>query len=67
MSSGREDILGQKLRRSDFLKLGAVTAGSGVLAACGGGDDGGGNTTAAQPAEERPSIDQEPGNLEVFE
>jgi spermidine/putrescine transport system substrate-binding protein len=66
MSSGREDILGQKLRRSDFLKLGALTAGSGMLAAC-GGDDGDGGNGAAPEATQRPGIGQEPGNLEVFE
>ncbi len=68
MSSGRDDILSRRLRRSDFLKLGAVTAGSGVLAACGGGDDNGGVDTAAAPeAGKRPAIEEEPGTLEVFE
>jgi spermidine/putrescine transport system substrate-binding protein len=58
----------RKLGRDDFLKLSALTVGSGVLAACGAEgssapEPGGGTTTQA----ERPPISSEPGNLEVFE
>ena len=67
MAEERDDILERKLRRSDFLKLGALTAGTGLLAACGGGDEGGGDTGAAPQGEKRPGIEEEPGNLEVFE
>ena len=69
----RDDpILERRLGRGDFLKLGALTAGTGILAACGADDapepSGAGATTgAAEPAEEHPPIEQEPGNLEVFE
>jgi len=58
----------RKLGRDDFLKLSALTVGSGVLAACGAEgssapEPGGGTTTQA----ERPPISSEPGDLEVFE
>jgi len=67
-----DPILERRLGRGDFLKLGALTAGTGILAACGADDapepSGAGATTgASEPAEERPPIEQEPGNLEVFE
>ena len=68
MSEERDDILNRKLRRDDFLKLGALTFGSTFIAACGGDDEGGGGETEAAPeAPQRPSIEEEPGNLEVFE
>jgi spermidine/putrescine-binding protein len=59
----------RKLGRDEFLKLGALTAGSGLLAACGAqGADEEPTAQPAQPAEqERPPIEQEPGDLEVFE
>lgn len=62
----------RRLGRGDFLKLGALTAGTGILAACGADDapepsGAGGTTGAGEPAEEHPPIEQEPGNLEVFE
>src|SRR5919109_418622 len=69
----RDDpILERRLGRSDFLKLGALAAGSGLLAACGAEDapdpsGAGGTNGAAEPAEEHPPIEQEPGDLEVFE
>jgi spermidine/putrescine transport system substrate-binding protein len=69
MGMERDDgrILERKLGRGDFLKLGAVTVGSGVLAACGaeGAPEPAGQAT--QPTQERPPLDQEPGDLEVFE
>jgi spermidine/putrescine transport system substrate-binding protein len=62
----------RRLGRGDFLKLGALTAGTGILAACGADDapepsGGGAATGATEPAEEHPPIEQEPGDLEVFE
>jgi spermidine/putrescine-binding protein len=78
MSSDQHDqhrdnpIVERRLGRGDFLKLGALTAGTGILAACGADDapepSGAGATTGAgEPAAEHPPIEQEPGNLEVFE
>jgi spermidine/putrescine transport system substrate-binding protein len=61
-------IFQQRLRRADALKLGGVAAASGLLAGCGvgsGGENGGGNAEPAQ--QNRPSIDQEPSTLDVFE
>jgi len=59
-----------KVTRKDFLKLGALTVGSGVLAAC-GAEGAPEPEPAAQgsteKAEERPPIESEPGDLEVFE
>jgi spermidine/putrescine transport system substrate-binding protein len=69
MSTEHEERNGRRLGRDDFLKLGAVTVGSGVLAACGAEDapepSAGGQT--GEDVEERPPIEQEPGDLEVFE
>jgi spermidine/putrescine-binding protein len=69
MGTEKDPILDRKLGRGDFLKLGALTAGSGVLAACGA--EGADEEPAAQPTQtakqERPPIEQEPGDLEVFE
>lgn len=67
-----DPIMERRLGRGDFLKLGALTAGTGILAACGADDapepSGAGATTGAdEPVEERPPIEQEPGDLEVFE
>jgi spermidine/putrescine transport system substrate-binding protein len=65
MSSDHDPILERRLGRGDFIKLGALAAGTGVLAACGAE---GAEQPAAQPEKkERPPIGQEPGNLEVFE
>src|SRR5262245_39094557 len=59
---------GRRLGRDDFLKLGAVTVGSGVLAACGaeGAPEPAAQDTSEQPAA-APPIEAEPGDLEVFE
>jgi spermidine/putrescine transport system substrate-binding protein len=70
MSSEREDggpTFDRRLGRGEFLKLGAVTVGSGVLAACGaqGAEEPAGQGTQKQA--EHPPIEQEPGRLEVFE
>jgi spermidine/putrescine-binding protein len=66
MSSDHDPILERRLGRGDFIKLGALAAGTGVLAACGA--EGAEEPAAQQPkAEQRPPIGQEPGNLEVFE
>ena len=69
MSTEHEERNGRRLGRDDFLRLGALTVGSGVLAACGAEDapepSAGGQTD--QEVEERPPIEQEPGDLEVFE
>jgi spermidine/putrescine transport system substrate-binding protein len=65
MSTESDSLLERKIDRGGFLKLGAVAAGSGVLAACGaeGAEEPGGS---AAP-QEHPPIEQEPGDLEVFE
>jgi spermidine/putrescine transport system substrate-binding protein len=67
MSTEREGS-GRRLGRDDFLKLGAVTVGSGVLAACGaeGAPEPAAQDTSEQPAA-APPIESEPGDLEVFE
>lgn len=69
-----DPILDRKFRRGDFLKLAAATGGSTLLAACGasteeGGGGGGGDTGDAggEAAPQRPSIEEENGNLRVFE
>src|SRR5512134_1061069 len=72
MGTEREERDERRLGRDDFLKLGAVTVGTGVLAACGAEDApepqaGGGTTQAETQTEERPPIEDEPGNLDVFE
>jgi spermidine/putrescine transport system substrate-binding protein len=65
MSTEKDSLLERKIDRGGFLKLGAVAAGTGVLAACGaeGAQEPGGD---AAP-QDHPPIDQEPGDLEVFE
>jgi spermidine/putrescine-binding protein len=68
MSTEREERNQRRLGRDDFLKLGAVTVGTGVLAACGAEDAP--EPAAAPTGEdepERPPIESEPGDLEVFE
>jgi spermidine/putrescine transport system substrate-binding protein len=69
MSSDPEGITDRRLDRKTLLKLGAAAGATGILAGCGassGSDDGGsaGNTGAE---EQRPPIEQEDGNLAVFE
>jgi spermidine/putrescine transport system substrate-binding protein len=67
MGIEKDRLLDRRLGRGDFLKLGAVTAGSGILAACGaqGAEEPAQGTEPA--TKERPPIEQEPGNLEVFD
>ncbi|HSE80385.1 MAG TPA: hypothetical protein VLA87_01685, partial [Gaiellaceae bacterium] len=68
MSTEHEERNQRRLGRDDFLKLGAVTVGTGVLAACGAEDAP--EPAAAPTGEdepERPPIESEPGDLEVFE
>jgi spermidine/putrescine transport system substrate-binding protein len=58
----------RRLGRGEFIKLGAVTLGSGVLAACGAEGAPEPAAQGTQPQKEQhPPIEQEPGNLEVFE
>jgi spermidine/putrescine-binding protein len=59
----RERTLG----RDTFLKLGAVTVGSGLLAACGAEGAPEPAAQATTEKKEAPPIDTEPGDLEVFE
>ena len=62
------DETSRRLDRRTFLKLGAAAGATGLLAGCGasaGSGDGGGDTGAA--AEQRPPIEQENGDLKVFE
>src|SRR5919109_257874 len=58
----------RRLGRGDFIKLSALTLGSGVLAACGaeGAEEPAAQGTQPQK-EQHPPIEQEPGDLEVFE
>jgi spermidine/putrescine transport system substrate-binding protein len=68
MSTDWDGINERRLDRRTFLKLGAAAGATGLLSACGassGDDDGGGDAGAQQT--QRPPIEQEPGNLEVFE
>jgi spermidine/putrescine transport system substrate-binding protein len=67
MGIEKDPLLDRKLGRGDFLKLGALTAGTGVLAACGAQGEEEPAAQGTQPAQQRPPIEQEPGNLEVFE
>jgi spermidine/putrescine-binding protein len=59
--------LERRLGRSDFLKLSALTVGSGVLAACGAEGAPEPAAQGTEPKEERPPIEEEPGKLQVFE
>jgi spermidine/putrescine transport system substrate-binding protein len=68
MSTDSDETIRQLDRRT-FLKLGAAAGATGLLAGCGassgGGDDGGGDTAAAK--KERPPIEEETGDLKVFD
>lgn len=55
------------LGRDTFLKLGAVTVGSGLLAACGAEGAPEPAAQATTEKKEAPPIGTEPGDLEVFE
>ena len=71
MGKEHEERSERRLGRDDFLRLGALTVGTGVLAACGAEDApepsaGGSQPTPTEPVA-RPPIEQEPGDLEVFE
>ena len=71
MGKEHEERSERRLGRDDFLRLSALTVGTGVLAACGAEDApepsaGGSQPTPTEPVE-RPPIEQEPGDLEVFE
>lgn len=72
MSTDIDPIFRRRLARGDFLRMGALAAGSGILAACGVDEEEpaqqGAETGAQTPTEpERPPLEQEPGNLQVFE
>ena len=79
MSDSVDPILSRKLRRGDFLKLGAVAAGASVLAACGGAEEEAAppaEPAAAEPAAAEPTppepaaaggLADEKGDLQVFE
>jgi spermidine/putrescine-binding protein len=70
MSTEHGERSGRRLGRDDFLKLGVVTVGTGVLAACGAEGAPEPAATPTGPGEEaveRPPIEEEPGDLEVFE
>jgi len=69
MSTEHEVRNERRLGRDDFLRLGALTVGTGVLAACGAE-----GTPEPEPAaqgttetEERPPIESEPGDLNILE
>jgi spermidine/putrescine-binding protein len=90
MERDRDDrLFERRLGRGQFLKLGALAAGTGILAACGGDEVAEAPPAEAPPAEAppaeappaeappaetppaetatRPAIDEEPGDLTVFE
>lgn len=78
MRGNIDEIFERKLRRSEFLGIGALLAGAGVLAGCGTGEKEGGEAAAAQETVETPTstsvavetippIEEEPGDLLVFE
>ena len=60
-------IFERRLRRADALRLGGVAAASGLLAGCGVGSGGSDDNSSAPAKQNRPSIDQEPATLKVFE
>ena len=68
MSTNPDGTTDRRLDRRTFLKLGAAAGATSFLAACGAssGDGDGGEDVGAQE-QQRPPIEQEPGNLEVFE
>src|SRR5215210_2680728 len=69
MRTDQDGTTDRRLDRSTFLKLGAAAGASGILAGCGassgggGGDDGGG----AAAEQDHPPIQEEKGDLNVFE
>lgn len=63
MRTNVDRILGQRFGRRDFLRYAALAGGAGVLAAC----RKAATPVAPGPGVERPSIDEEPGELTVFE
>ncbi len=69
MRTDLDRILEKKLGRGQFLKLAAAAGGTGILAGCGAssGESDNTDTGAAGATETRPSIDQEKGDLKVFE
>ena len=63
---GRMTVTG--LDRRDFLRVMGVMAGTGVLAACKQADTGGASPTApGSSPSARPTIDQEPGGLQIYD
>ena len=61
-------VLAERLNRRGFLRAAGVTTVAAALAACRKADEpGGGTTTGATGGTGRPSIEQEPGDLQVFD
>lgn len=64
----RDRLLEGTFERRDFLKLMGVTGATSLLAACGGnGEEAVGPATGAEAPEARPPIEEESGELRVFE
>jgi spermidine/putrescine transport system substrate-binding protein len=60
-----KNVFERRFRRRDFLKVGALAAGTGILAACGADESDAEQAAPTQPT--HPPIEQEPGDLHVFE
>ncbi len=70
MYENLEHLLRRKVGRSDFLKLAAVGGGATLLPGCGaesGTDEAAAPGTDEAETVEHPPIEQEPGNLRVFD
>jgi spermidine/putrescine transport system substrate-binding protein len=57
----------QRMRRSDFLRAGAMAAGTAALVACGVDEEKPSATGTTTTKVSHPPIEQEPGTLRVFE
>jgi spermidine/putrescine transport system substrate-binding protein len=65
MTSDLDRLARRSVRRRDFMRYAGIAAGAGILAACKNA-----STPAAGPTGSggtRPTIDQEPGDLQVFD
>ncbi len=67
MTSDIDPILASRLDRRDFLRYAAILGGAGVLAACKKAVETTPPAGGSASASPRPSVDQEPGILKVFD
>jgi spermidine/putrescine transport system substrate-binding protein len=65
MSSELDRLVARRLPRRDFMRYAGIAAGAGVLAACKKATSS--IASGGGPSTSRPPIDQEPGNLQVFD